>query len=247
MANGKVGRPLKLPGLYQIQWILENKVGEEEINKLQQNQERLINMQGQDSEGRIYKINCIDYMHRAISKFHCRDEHWIGLMTAFLFSNASFRKKLYEMMEITLTNEDYYFMCGDEEDLINIYLLDKENLKQVFSYDEYFKNIPIYGKRAKPEYKVDLFLINNTDKVIHMIEVKIHPIRNGDLRQMSKYIGGLNNGKTVDIPKAMRFKDYKIHIAMVGVGKPKKVNKDLLNEADIYFIDEGGKMNEYQW
>lgn len=86
MKNRRVGRPLKLPGLHQIKWILENKVGGQEIEKLHQNQDKLINMQKQDNEGKIYKINYIDYMQTAVNEFQSEDMNWKSSMAAFLLS-----------------------------------------------------------------------------------------------------------------------------------------------------------------
>lgn len=196
-------------------------------------------MQEQDNEGRIHKINYIEYMQRAVSKFFSEDKEWKSLMTAFLFSNGAFRRRLYEIMKISFTEEDWFLMCGDEEDLINIYLLDQGILKEEFSIDKYYKNVPIYGKRAKPDYKMDLFLINNKDRAIHMVGIKFHRIRNGHLHQMARYISGLMDGKTIDIPRIARFKGYKTRALMIGNGKPKTLDKDLAEEIDIYFFDEG--------
>jgi hypothetical protein len=203
-------------------------------------------MPEQDNEGKIHKINCIDYMQQSVRKFFNEDKNWKSLMTAFLFGNARFRRKLYEIMEISFTKEDWFLTCGDEEDLINIYLLDQGILREEFGIDEYYKNVPIYGKRVKPDYKMDLFLINNKDRVIHLVETKFHPIRNGDLHQMARYISSLKNGKAIDIPQIARFKAYKTQILIIGIGKPRTLDKDLLTEADIYFLDERGKLHEYQ-
>lgn len=149
-------------------------------------------------------------------------------------------------MEIAFSKKDYYLMCNDEEDLIKLFLLGRGVLKEKFGIDEHYKNVAIYGKRAKPDYKIDLLLVNNTDGIIYIAEIKFRPIRMGDLRQMARYISGLKDCKVIDIPRIARFKGYKTCALMIGNGKPKTLDKDLTEELDIYFLDEAGKLHLHQ-
>ena len=248
MKKKRVGRPLKLPGLNQVRWIVENKIGKEEIDRLIQNQELIRSWQIYDSKGRISTINSIslDFMQRAIDKFNQGDECWEAEMSAFLFANAIFRNQLYELMGIDLLKEDYFNMCQDEEDLILCYIIGQGVLAEQFGTDEIYKNVRVFDGRVKPIYRIDLVAISNKERVVHIIEVKNRCIRNGDIQQVLKYIDSIKGGSSLDVPQITRVSNYKIHIALIGVDEPKRIEEKFIDEVDIYFFDNQGKLHHFQ-